>query len=159
LVRDSRLIQLVPARLVLYCTTKLLLNMPSRFSTGYPAHNCNTKRCLRLHHSRLLPPSPAAGAGSYAARPSCRSPVDWVFLTPIPPNKRLLRAGVSCFWTINRAGLPVCSILTPSSHRPQLLQSRVWHGAAQREGCLIIGQPWCQPTPWANTQSRSRWCH
>ena len=38
--RESRFIQLLPARLVLYCTTKLLLNMPFRFSSGYPAHNC-----------------------------------------------------------------------------------------------------------------------
>ena len=34
-VRESRFIQLVPARLVLFCATKLLPNMPPRFSSAY----------------------------------------------------------------------------------------------------------------------------
>ena len=40
MVRESRLAQFVSAKLVLYWTTKLLLNMPSRFSSGKPANNC-----------------------------------------------------------------------------------------------------------------------
>ena len=32
--RESRFIKLLSAKLVLYCTTKLLLNMPFRVSSG-----------------------------------------------------------------------------------------------------------------------------
>ena len=38
LVRESRLIQLLPPKFVPYCTTKLLLNMPSRFKPALPSN-------------------------------------------------------------------------------------------------------------------------